>query len=304
MAPLSNEDSFESILAALDASSALGRQQNAIRAATGPKVPMMHHREDPPWRPLPKLDEMRHVLKANASTPFVRFTCNSGEAYHEPVFVRGKVLDEWTRVKMGVPDRSFAQHLNHKFPPRFPSRTEAFGEPTEDMLDESHRGWLQTHYKQRDKHLHPIAHALEKVEKAKKVYEAHQQLKDQTRDLLTRPAHLQFGAPKLGENAKKGLEKARHFAHTQAAMNQLLKIDVQKEREKVDEIKLIKAKSAPELRYSEPPPASSVQHLRRFQNTNQGLATGSFRHTTPWQHCDEVQDLKKKGRLKKLRHTW
>lgn len=287
-------EGLDDILAELDATNARGRQQDMIRSFSGPRIPYMHDLTELEWRPIPKLKDVRHSLKGGASTTFVRYTKNSGDAISEPQYIRPKVLDHWTAIRVVAPDRNLTS--NHAHPPRFHSHSEPFPEPTDDMLDKSHREWLQKHNEERRAQMYPVAHALDRVEKAKKAVQAHQDMREKTVDLVSRQkGSSQTTSPKFGLHAKQGLAKALLAVKTTRAFNKLADIDPLKAEEDRDIKRLQKAKSAPVLQHHHPPPAGTVEHLRRFQYTNP--IHGTMRTTTPWMHVDEIQDLKTLNRF-------
>lgn len=288
--------SMDDLLAQLDATNAWGRQQGKLRQDTGPRIAFVHHLEEPEWKPLPKLDAVRQTLKAGVSRHFVCHTKNNGYAFSEPGYLAPKVLDVWTNERSLQPER------NYKYPkiapPRFHSQSEPLPEPTDDMMAEQHRVWLEKHREQRVHHLYPVAHALDRVEKAQKAYEVHKKMREQATDIITRSPNA--GAPgqmKLGAHAKAGLAKAMAGVKATRALNQLSGLEgPEREAEKEDYRNLVKAKSAPVLQHSQQPPEGRLEHLRRFQYTNVASRSSLLRTSTPWQHFDEVQDLKKLGR--------
>jgi hypothetical protein len=284
---------LDDLLGQLDATAARGRQQDMIRSYSGPRIPYMHDLEQVEWRPLPKLNDVRDTLQAGASRKFVRDTKNIGYAFSEPKYLAPKMLDHWTAARALEPTRSY---IYPKIaPPRFHSQSEPLPEATDEMLGEQHRAWLDKHKADREHHLYPVASALGKVEAAKKAYEAHAERRRMTTDIITRSPKA-GGAIHLGANAKRGLGRAMTMVKTNRAFNQLQGLNPLADAEKRDHKKFMKAKSAPALRFSERPPDSRIEHLRQFQYTSVNVCNRSLRESTPWQHVDEVQDLKNLGR--------
>jgi hypothetical protein len=285
--------SLDDIFNELDASSERRRKQDMIRSFTGPRIPYVHDLEELEWRPLPKLDAVRHTLKAGASRRFITATKHCGYALSEPAYAKPKVLNYWTAERAVQPERNYA-YSNHAQPPRFHHQSEPLPEPTDDLLDKSRKDWLVKHNEERIAKVYPIAHAIDRVEKARRCVQANKQMREMTAEILSKGPEGVLHSPKLGEHAKTGLNKVMGMVKTSRAFRQAVDMDTSLHHEEISKRKLEKAKSAPALQFYHPPPDGRVQHLRRFQYTNP--ICGSIRQTTPWQHEDEIQDLKNLGR--------
>lgn len=289
-------DSMDGLLAQLDATSARGFKENAIRSSSGPRIPYLHEVTNLAWRPPPKMDDLRE--KNNASpTRFKQYVKNAGSAFAEPAYPKPKLLNMWVAERAVQPDRTHeTNHSKSIAPPRSDFQSRPLPEPTDEILGDQHRDWLQLHYKEHEAKAYPIAHALNKVHKAKTTYEAHAAMREMTRDMVTRQPKDQAMAPKLGLNAKRGLAKAMVQVKIGRNFKGIMgkELDPLKEEEAKDKKILIKARSAPALRFYESVPAARPEHLRRFAYTTQALRR--LRESTPWQHYDETLDLKKLGR--------
>jgi len=288
---------LDDLLGQLDATNARGRHENKLRRDDGPRIPYTHDLEQMEWRPLPKLDAVRQTLQAGASRKFVSYSKNIGYAMSEPKYVDPKVLDYWTSQRAMQPERTYK--YPKIAPPRFHSQPELLPETTDQLLGEQHRDWLQKHKLERTAKLYPVAHNIDKVAEAQKKYEGHRKMRETTTDIITRQPRGSNapGTVKLGEHAKKGLAKALTMAKTNRAFNHICGRNPLSDDEKRDYNLLLKAKSAPSLQFKERVPDCRIEHLRSFQYTT--AANRSLRTSTPWQHYDEVQDLRELGR-----RTW
>jgi len=303
--PQSAGESFEDLLGQLDATSAFGRRQDAIRATTGPRIPYVCDLEKNEWRPLPKLDAVRDTLKAGGSIKFVKYVKNSGSAFSEPAYLKPKVLNVWVQERVVQPNRSFAKTdlKNPRTLYRFKAQSESLPPPSDDLLDQEHAMWLVKQQKTRWGEMYPVPAALDRVARAQKVFEVHEARRCITRDLLGRlPADGNApGGPQLGENAKKGLAKALSVAKSNRNLMMLQGINNQKDEEDEDRKRLYKAKSAPVLQHGIDKVPGRLEHLRAFKYTDVKTKTLSahelFRTSTcegrvPWQHEDEISELK------------
>jgi len=289
-----DNDSFESLLGRLDATAKRRQEQDELRPSRGPRIPYLHDLDTVEWRPLPKLDAVRHLLRAGASRKFVKYTRHAGQELSRPEYLKPKVLSIWTQERVVQPSRNFMDP--HGAPPRSNAQSEAFPEPNDDLCDKLHRDWLVKHRELREHHEYPIHHALQKVDKAKASHMAHQERREITRDLLSRqpqPGEPDMG-PKLTENMKQGLGKVRKGVAVARQLNKLKGIDNLKEAEDNAYKTVVRAESSPILQFHERPPVGRAVHLRMFAPHNVSLR--DLRTSTPWLHQDEVRELKRLGR--------
>jgi hypothetical protein len=286
--------SFKDLLGALDATARRRLQQDEIRPFREPRIPYVHDLATVEWQPLPKLEAVRHTLQGGQK-PFIKYVRNCGSELSEPDYLAPKPLGIWKAERVVQPSRNYV--YPNIAPPRFHSQPEPFAEPTDDLCDALHRSWLQKHYATREHQLYPVAHAIDKVRKAKDAYEVHQARREKTRDIVTRQpreGEPNLG-PKMSAGAIKSLQKVRKAVKAARAFNATQDINPLKEAEEKDHARLLKAQSAPILRFKEEPPASRPVHLRAFAKQNVSLR--SFRHSTPWLHEDETRELKLTGKM-------
>jgi len=303
--PQRADESVEDLLLQLDATSKFGRQQDTIRPTLGPRIPYVSDLEKNEWRPLPKLDAVRETLKSGASIKCVKYVKNSGSALSEPAYLKPKVLNTWVQERVVQPNRSFAKTdlKNPRTLYRFHAQSESLPPPSDDLLDQVHAEWLAEQQRTRWQEMYPVPAALDRVARAQKVYDVHEQRRAITRDLMSRlPADgIAPGGPQLGENAKKGLAKALSVAKSNRNLMMLQGIDNQKDEEEADKKRLHKAQSAPVLQHGLEKVEGRLEHLRAFKYTDVKTKTLSahelFRTSTcegrvPWQHEDEIEELK------------
>lgn len=300
---MQSSESVEDLLKQLDATAVRGREQAKIRPTLGPRIPHLHDHQDIEWKPLPKLDQVRDLVIANggASRRFSSHTKNTGDAIStEPKYLVPKSLSIWKADRVVMPDRSFT-YPNQFKPYRFHEQSDPLPETTDDMLQEQHQQWLKGHKKEFLAKQYPVVHALDRVAKYQKMYEVHREMREKTVDLLTKDHSANPGSPKMGEKAKRGLAKVSGMVAAKRNVNKLLGIDNLKDAEAESMKKLIKAKSAPVLQHIEPLPEGRISHLRGFKYTTVQIKdhhTGYLRTSTPWQHEDEIEDLKNSPRLR------
>jgi hypothetical protein len=290
-----DSESFETLLGSLDATAKRRQEQDTIRQYKGPRIPYVHDLDELEWKPLPKLDQVRHTLKAGASRRFVTHTRQSGQELSRTEYSKPKVLSIWHQDRVVQPSRNYMYPADHKGY-RFHAHSHPFQEPTDDLCEKRHRDWLAKHREHRHNHEFPLHHALQMVDKAKAAHRVTNERRENTRDImgrLPRPGENHTG-PRLTQNMKTGLDKVLKGVKAIRSFNKLKGIDVLREEEDEAYKKVVKAESAPILQFHEKPPAGRATHLRSFAPHNVSLR--DLRTSTPWLHEDEVRELKRLGR--------
>mmetsp|Transcript_24894 Transcript_24894/g.46020 ORF Transcript_24894/g.46020 Transcript_24894/m.46020 type:complete len:292 (-) Transcript_24894:61-936(-) len=279
---------LDDIYAALDATNAgRGREVEKMRAThNGPLIPHLDDDRDLEWRPPPRLTEVQKKLMGSTSPvgfrpPFARFTKSAGGEMMPAVYNQGQYLDILDRSRLLQPNRNY-QYPKKAAPPRFRIIPEKFPEPADDLCHEDHVKWLAAHQRARDKQIHPVYYALEAVDKAKRIYDAHEQRRVLTRDLMTRGTK----APKLSDNAKATLKRVKQAVHVKRAFDKTDQLVAEEEKDKA---LLAKAKSDPSLLLRAPTPPGRMTHRKPWAVHDLNLR--HLRTSTPWLHEDEVREL-------------
>eukprot|EP00747_Dinoflagellata_sp_TGD_P115332 gnl/TRDRNA2_/TRDRNA2_172134_c2_seq1.p1 gnl/TRDRNA2_/TRDRNA2_172134_c2~~gnl/TRDRNA2_/TRDRNA2_172134_c2_seq1.p1 ORF type:complete len:284 (-),score=52.98 gnl/TRDRNA2_/TRDRNA2_172134_c2_seq1:74-925(-) len=249
----------------------------------------------PLWRPPPSMESVKASIEGDPCRHFVRFTKNNsyGE-FGKFERMKPKILDVWTAARAVEPER------NYKYPKgfkgyRYHAQSESIPAVSDAACSKQHRDWLQTHYVARDKHLYPVYHALERVDKAKTLYDKNRQQRELTRDLLTRTRRPEEdsaeSSQQLSEAAKAGLQKAKIAVRTAAALGTA---NLAFEEEERDRKRLEKAKSNPVLRIHDPIPEHHVQHMRSWKGPDHPLRL--LKESTPFLAREEEIQLHKLGK--------
>lgn len=277
-------DSLEGLLGHLERSSAAARLAEAsLRAPVGPRIPHMQDRWVPEWRPPPDKDEVKKHITGDCTKTFVRFTKNVGTEFEAPGYMKPKHLDTWTAKRVVMPDRSFAKlrsQINYR------AQSEAIPEPLDGLCNEMHQRWLRRHYAQRDRHVHEVYHALERVHRAEDSLNEIRRKRELTRDLLSRKS---VSMPNLGEKAVSSLARVRQAVQTVRNFRTTQAVDPLAEEESKAKAKLAHAKSASCLLFRPPTPDGQVKHLRSWAGPDKPLRY--LRESTPWREQDEVREL-------------
>lgn len=283
--------SLDDILGQLDATAAAGREAEAIRADRGPRIPKLEHAISYEWRPPPSKKEVLKTVSKDCCRRFNRTTKHSGDAFRKEPILAPTVLGVWHAdyVRNCVPSRSFtnprdASHKPHRSSgvTRYHAQSDPLEEPTDEQLHEQHRSWLEKHRGQREKHLHPVYHALVRVEKAVEKENEIQQQRETATDLMTRGL---LQKPALSCNVKAKLAKAHMAVKSTRAFNKLKGIDNVADEQKKNEGVLLRAKSQPILEHKPATPRHRARHLRTWKGTDRRFAWSQIdvclKHTTP-----------------------
>lgn len=290
MVAMAAGESVADLLGHLDRVSEAGRRAAAnVRPSHGPRIP---HTEDmfrPSWRPPPAKEDVKRLI-SDSSRSFARFGKQAGSDFERPCSKRlkPKILDQWTQERKDIPDRTFAKCSSTI---RYSAQSEPFPEPHDGLCHGLHQEWLRNHQTARDKHIHAVYHALERVKKAEERLESHEFKRQLARDLLSRPNALVL--PEFGSKARSSLGKAKHAIAASRAFSLAANIDRLAVEEAQDKAMVEKAKSAPELRPRPPTPEGQVKHLQRWAGPDH--TPKCFRESTPWREHDEAKDLRKRS---------
>lgn len=289
---------FHELLSHLDNVAAAGREANAIRRDTGPRIPRAQDMEGPGWHPPPSREVVRQSITGQCSRRFNRTVKAAGEPFTKSSdigFLKPKVLRQWVAERAVQPNRSF-DNPNHKVPPRFRSQPEALPEPHEMQLHPMHRTWLKQHKKEYDGHVYEVYHALKRVDRAERKDQEIQRQREMTRDMIDRPLLVDI---KLPAKAKAGLQKAKLAVQMTRAFNQSVGIDLLGEEEALHRDATLRAKSAPCLALKVPTPRHRPRHLRNWAGPDRRFkwtqTDRCLRHTTPWIAQDEEHEIKTRG---------
>lgn len=288
--------SLDDLFAQLDASKAAGREANAIRADRGPRIPRTDHAASHDWRPPPSREEVLKNVSADCCRRFNRATRNSGELFDKSIGIlrHEKEFNIWEvdRICNATPERSIRNPPGRPGLKRYHQQPEAFQEPQEESLHPQHREWLQGHHVQRERHLYPVYHALQNVEKAEKKANAIQKQRETTRDVMTRSS---LQNPVLCQGIKDKLKHARLTVKSTRVFNKLSNIDVICEEQKKHEDALNRARSAPILAFKPPAPETRPSHLRPWTGPDRRKAWTQIdvglKHTTPGRSQEEEREL-------------
>jgi len=299
--PAANRDgaSLEDLLGHLENQATAKRAQDADpRPEFGPRIPQMKDRWKQKWAPGPDKRNLKKEPGQKIQPEWIRFVKTAGNVFHaNPGYLQPTVLDKRTLDRLNMPDRTFAKSPSQI---RYHAHSEPFAEPTDDLCQEMHRKWLQTHYEVRDQHINHVYHALNRVDKAKEIMEADARKRGITRDLLSQG---QVDQPHLSPAARSGIMKlkravkaTRKFrsaaadAFSAAGDTEKAKafnpIRMQEEKNKA---RLLKAKSVPCLQLKPSTPRGSVAHVEKWSGPEHSLR--HFRTTTTWQREDDMKEL-------------
>jgi len=286
---------WEELLSHLDTVALAGREANALRRVTGPRIPRAEHMQPPGWHPPPSREEVRKTITGQCSRRFNRTVKAAGEAFTKSSdigFLKPKVLNEWVAERVVQPSRNF-NDSNHKAPPRFHIQSEAFEEPHEMQLHPMHRTWLQEHNVKFEKNIHDVFHALKRVDKCEEKQKEIQRQREMTRDMIGRPPLV---AMELPERAKAGLRKAKLAAKAARALNQTQGINPLRDEEMRHKEATLRAKSAPCLALKPLSPKHRARHLRNWTGPDRRFrwtqTDRCLRHTTPWMAQEEEREIK------------
>jgi len=287
---------FEDLLGQLDATAAAGREADAIRPDKDPRIPKLEHMLSYEWRPPPSRDQVLQTVDAAACCRrFDGTGKKSGDLFRkEGILKHYKDFGIWdvARVCNAVPERSIKNPHGRPGLTRYHQQSEAFEEPHDKQLHYQHRDWLKGHYAQREKHLHPVYHALKKVEHLEERAKEVQQQRETTRDAMTR---TQLHKPDFSQEVKAKLCKAKMSIAASRQFNKLSGIDTVAEAEKKKKDAVSRARSVPILELKPATPRHRARHLRSWKGPDRRKAwvqtDSRFVHTTPGAAQEEEREL-------------
>lgn len=290
--------SIDDLLGLLDATTAAGIEADAIRADRGPKIPKLEHVISYEWRPPPSREEVLKTVSSDNchSRRFNRTTKHNGDAFRKEGILQPKVLGQWHHqyTTNCVPDRSISRLTPYKRPGlfRYHGQSEPIEEPTDEMLHEQHRTWLEKHRTEREKHLHPIYHALIRVEKAVEKEKDVQKKRETTTDLMTRESLVK---PKFNAVLKGKLQRAQMAVKTSRAFKKLQGIDSVADEDKKNKAAFERVFSDPILEHKPSTPPHRARHLRSWKGPDRRQdwtqIDNCFKHTTPGVSKQEEREL-------------
>jgi hypothetical protein len=283
------------LFAQLDATSAAGREADAIRADRDPMIPKLEHSISYEWRPPISQEEVLKTVSKDCCRLFKTANKKAGDLFRKEGILKHKHMPgtwEDNRVTNAVPQRSIGNPKGRPGVVRYHQHSDPLPEPTDEQLHPQHGAWLKEHRKRRDKHLHPLHHALKRVEKAEEIAKDVQKKRETARDLMTRGVLV---SPKLSDGVKNKLAMAKVRLKTTTAMNKLVGIDVLGDQEKKDLDNLQRARSAPCLELKPCTPRHRARHLRSWKGPDRRWAWTQtdqcLKHTTPGVFQEEEREL-------------
>jgi hypothetical protein len=286
---------MEGLFALLDATSAAGKEADAIRKDRDPRIPKLEHYVSYEWRPPPSHDEVLKMVSGDCCRRFNRTTRHNGDIFRkENILKHKKELHFWEQhqITNAVPERSIKNPWKNPGLIRYHAQSDPLPEPHEGQLHQQHREWLQTHHVQRDKHLYPVYHALKRVERAEQKAKEVQAQRETARDLMTRKALVN---PEFSEGVKEKLGKAKLAIRSTRAFNKLQGIDAVAEEEAKHKDLLLRAKSAPALELKVSTPRHRARHLRTWTGPDRRQLWAQtdlgLKHTTPGCFQEEEHEL-------------
>jgi hypothetical protein len=254
------------------------------------KVPHQNDTLGQGWMPPPPKHEVRALVSSDCTRIFKRFTKKNGSSFSEPGNLKPNYLNLWVSDRVTQPER------NYKYPKDFqPYRTHhqscPLPETTDDLLHPMHRTWLDGHFNQRERHVYPIYHAKKDVEKAREALNKKAEMLALTREIVSTP---QLQQPNISAESKGKLSRAMTKMRTGRALAQAGGGTGMTREEELQQKKMQKrletALSAPALRVIEPTPEYRAKHIRTWNGPEKPLRY--LRSSTPWQHQDELMEMK------------
>lgn len=271
--------------------SAFREAEASLRAPKGPRIPKASDHWTPP-RPKPDKELIKQQM-GSVKAPFAPYLKVAGSAFEAyPPRLRGEGMEPRTQSRLLMPERSYA-----KLPAqiRYHAQSEPISEPTDDMCHESHKKWLQQHYKTRDRHIYEVFYALQRADAAKDSIAAIARKRHMAAEVEERSAATTNG---FSNTAKGAIGKVRGKLKAATMLKKLSHgagYDPLADEEKKAKAKLKKCESAPCIRLVEPKPDGEVTHVKRWQGPDQPLRY--LRSSTPWIEYDETEELIRKGRM-------
>lgn len=297
--------SFKALLKHVGDVKASHREATAPRQIKGPRIPHAGdaHKE---WRP-PMTKSQLKQMKVEVQKPFNQFLCSTSEPLDtKPGYIDLGIMPHWERVRLVQPARSYEYPKRDDPRGRYYSRSqpELFRPATEDMMHGQHREWLKQHHVARQRHLHPVYHALREVDKAKAVLDSHTELRSMTHDLRVQAEDAQPSSHEMAPAAKEGMAKfARGVKKLRGQMvaTKVFQSEIGKDyfhkQEEDDRLRVERAKSTPVLQLRTPTPPGRARHLRKWGLAN--ASSRSLRESTPWRDQDEERELEGRGQSRR-----
>lgn len=162
---------LQDLFAQLDAASATLRAQDYAAGRPGLTMSSLPRVTDgylasPGWRPPIVTQAKKEAQELYASghrhKPSFCTTTRAAGEFSSTGMLKGQALDHWESLRVMQPDRVFNNPKGHRgYCPRPGAE---FPAPQDGMCSEMHRNWLQGHYAQRARHLHPVDVAVKRVE--------------------------------------------------------------------------------------------------------------------------------------------
>lgn len=238
------------------------------------------------------------MVSADCCRRFNRTTKHCGSHFSKDGILKPKVLGVWhdNNTRNCVPSRSIG-NPHSSIAPRggvtsYHPHSKPIAECSDDMLHEQHYAWLQKHREQREKHLHPIYHALVRRDKAIAKAEEVQKQRETTTDLMTRAT---LGQPDFSSGVKAKLCNAKMAVKSTRAFNNLKGIDRVADADKQNKAALRRVQSAPILEHKVATPRHRARHLRSWKGTdrrqNWTQIDLGLKHTTPGLAQEEEWEL-------------
>jgi len=282
---------LQDLLGDLDRAAEAGRKAATdVRPDHGPRI--MTAAEEglrAAWRPPPSRnkEDVKREMQADRARNFARFGKQAGSDFEPACSKRLKpqVLDPWTEERKDVPDRTFAKSYSTI---QFHAHSEPLPEPHSSLCSKHYQEVLRQHQRERDKHINPVYHALQRVKKVEEQLQNHEYKRQLTRDMVSRSAALAL--PTYSNNVKSTLAKARRAIATGRQFGLAVGVDRLAQEEDRDKARLEKAKSAPALALHPQTPQGAAKHLRNW--TGPDHPARCLRESTPWREHDEGRALK------------
>jgi len=269
-------------------SAAEARRRVDVRPDLGPRI--MHAEDEfrPVWRPPPAKEDVKRLLEADRTRNFDRFGKKAGTDFEPPCSkrLRPKVLDPWTEDRKDTPARTFAKAYSTI---KFQAQSEPFPEPHDGLCHKRTQEWLRQHAMARDKHIHSVYHALQRVQKAEEQLESHEFRRQLARDMLSRSGALV--KPNIRANSVIALSKVKAAVAGSRRFHLMAGVDNLQQEEEADKARLEQAKSSPELLLRPPTPKTRAKHLSNWAGPDH--PSKCFRESTPWREHDENRALRR-----------
>eukprot|EP00405_Crypthecodinium_cohnii_P034656 CAMPEP_0206525686 /NCGR_PEP_ID=MMETSP0325_2-20121206/193_1 /ASSEMBLY_ACC=CAM_ASM_000347 /TAXON_ID=2866 /ORGANISM="Crypthecodinium cohnii, Strain Seligo" /LENGTH=313 /DNA_ID=CAMNT_0054020537 /DNA_START=208 /DNA_END=1145 /DNA_ORIENTATION=+ len=282
---------IQDLLNTLTAGAEARRVADLGRAASQKVLTIPKHEDlfQPKWKPPLSSDEVKSQLQGDPVRNYKNCVRSQGDIFSHPEVLRqAKMPTTWERRRIVAPERTFAKIPSQI---RYRQQSEAFPEAKDELCTNLHRKWLVEHRKARDKQLHPVYHALVKVDAAKDQVHDITRKKALARDVLSKQHAVK---PNLNANEARLLSKVKSAVAVSRMFNKTVGIDRLAEDEAKAKQQLAKARSAGCLLFRPPTPEGQVKHLSGFGPAN--ATSRELRTSTPWISDDDSRHLKVRTR--------